>query len=97
MVVPWVNHRGHVIVVTYEEFTRRVMDNFERRDLEENFRKLTNIKQIGRIETYISSFLRLLMMVFDQPEANRVFMFIEGITEQPKGFVRSNKPLPRST
>ena len=45
---------GHANVTTYSEFTRRVVEIFYRRDLEEPFVSLTKKKQSGNAESYIS-------------------------------------------
>ena len=54
---------GHFIVMTYAEFTRRLMERFDRRDPEQHFVKLTRLKQTGSPETYIADFLRVSVMV----------------------------------
>lgn len=56
---------GHEGVTTYDEFTRRVLEWFERKDPEEYFGKLTKLKLTGNVEAYISEFLRLSVMVPD--------------------------------
>lgn len=75
-----------------EHFTRRVLEHFERKDLEEHFGELTRLKQTRSIEAYISEFLMLLVMVSDISESKRVFMFIEGLIKPLKGLVKSNIP-----
>ena len=50
---------GHAGVTTYEDFTRRVLERFERRDSEEHFGELTWLKQTGSAKAYISKFLRV--------------------------------------
>lgn len=70
---------GHVGVTTYEDFTRRVLEQFERRDPKEHFGELTRLKKTRSAEAYISEFLRLLAMVLDLSKARRVFMFVEGL------------------
>lgn len=83
---------GHVGVTTNEDFTRRVLERFERRDPKEHFGELIRLKHTGSVEAYISEFLRLSGMVPDLSEAKRVFMFLEGLEELLRGLVRSNKP-----
>lgn len=50
---------GHVGVTAYEDFTKRVLECFERKNLEEHFGKLTRLKQTGHTKAYILEFLRL--------------------------------------
>ena len=56
---------GHSTVTTYAEFTRGLIERFDRRDPEEHFVELTRLKQIESPETYIADFLRLSVMVPD--------------------------------
>ena len=83
---------GHVGVTTCEDFTRRVLEYFKRKDLEEHFGELTRLKQTRSAEAYISEFLRLSVRVLDLSEARRVFMFVEGLAERLRGLVKSNGP-----
>ena len=70
---------GHANVTTYSEFTRRLMERFDRRDPEAPFMGLENLKQSGNPKTYISEFLKLFVMVHDLSTARRVYMFIDGL------------------
>ena len=54
---------GHIYVTTYSEFTRRLVERFEIKDLEAPFMSLAKFKQSGNAESYISEFLRLSIMV----------------------------------
>ena len=63
---------GHSTVTTYAEFTRRVIEHFDRRDPEQHFVELTRLKQTGSPETYISDFLRVSVMVPDLSAARMV-------------------------
>ena len=47
---------GHNQVTTYEEFTRRLIEIFERRDPGISFKELAYVKQIGTPEAYVSEF-----------------------------------------
>ena len=38
---------GHTGLTTYDEFTQRLIERFDRNDLEEHFVELTKIKQMG--------------------------------------------------
>ena len=83
---------GHSMVTTYAEFTRRLMERFDRRDPEQHFVELTRLKQIGSLETYIAGFLRVSVMVPDLSTARRVYMYIEGLAKSLRGLVPSNRP-----
>ena len=52
---------------------------------------LAKLKQSGNIESYISEFLRLSVMVPDLSVARRVYMFIDGLDETLHGLVNSTK------
>ena len=45
---------GHDQVITYEEFTRKLIERFDRRDPDISFRDLAHIRQVGTPEAYIS-------------------------------------------
>ena len=49
---------GHSTVTTYAEFTRTLMERFDRRDPKQHFVELTRLKQTGSPKTYIADFLR---------------------------------------
>ena len=83
---------GHSRVTTYTEFTRRLVERFDRRDPEEHFVELTKLKQTGRPDTYILEFLRLSVMVLDLSTARMIYMFIDGLAEPLRGLVRSTRP-----
>ena len=65
---------GHSMVTTYAEFTRRLMERFDRRDPEQHFVELTRLKQTGSPETYIADFLRVSVMVPDLSTTQRIYM-----------------------
>ena len=44
---------GHSNVTAYSEFTRKVVERFDRRDLEAPFMSLANFKQSGNTKSYI--------------------------------------------
>ena len=47
---------GHANVTAYLEFTRKLVERFDRRDPEAPFMRLEKLKQSGNPETYISEF-----------------------------------------
>jgi len=83
---------GHSTVTTYAEFTRRLMERFDRRDPEQCFAELTRLKHRGSLETYIVNFLRVSVMVPDLSTAQRIYMYVEGLAEPLQGLVRSTRP-----
>ena len=44
----------HNQVITYIEFTKRLIDHFNRKDLEINYKDLAQMKQMGTINNYIT-------------------------------------------
>ena len=83
---------GHSTVTTYAEFTRRLIERFDRRDPEQHFVELTRLKQTGSPETYIADFLWVSVMVLDLSAALMIYMFGEGLVEPLRGLVRSTRP-----
>ena len=83
---------GHYTVTTYAEFTRRLIERFDRRDSEQHFVELMRLKQTGNPETYIAYFLRVSVMVLDLSATRRIYMFVEGLSEPLRGLVRSTRP-----
>jgi hypothetical protein len=53
---------GHAHIVTYAEFTGRLVNRFDRRDPELSFRDLAQLKQTGLAKAFISDFQRISMM-----------------------------------
>jgi hypothetical protein len=47
---------GHSCITSYRDFTERLMDRFDRRDLEIHFRDLSQLRQTGTTETFITEF-----------------------------------------
>ena len=56
---------GHDQLTTYDEFKRRLIYRFERRDTEISFREFVHANQKGTLEAYISEFQKLVFMVTD--------------------------------
>eukprot|EP00253_Pinus_taeda_P032040 PITA_32040 len=83
---------GHSTMTTYVEFTRRLMERFDRRDLEQHFVELTRLKQTGSPETYTAEFLRVSVMVPDLSTTQRIYMYVEGLAKPLRGLVRSTRP-----
>lgn len=82
---------GHDCVISYEDFTRRVVEHFDRRDLEAHFRELSQLRQTGHPEHYILRFLRVSIMVPDLFDARRVHIY-RGLQDPLRGLVKSHRP-----
>jgi hypothetical protein len=83
---------GHNYIVSYTEFTQRLIDRFDLGDHELHFRELTQLKQIGMAEAYIDEFQRLAVMVQDMSPTRLMMLFTEGLMEPLKGWVKAFKP-----
>jgi hypothetical protein len=83
---------GHAHIVTYAEFTGRLIHRFDRRDPEMSFRDLAQLRQTGSAEAFISEFQRISVMVTDISEARLVMLFTEGLTEPLRGWVKAYRP-----
>jgi hypothetical protein len=83
---------GHNHITSYLEFTEWLMERFDRRDPELHFRDLTQLRQIGLVEAFVTEFQRKAMAVFDISEHRLVMLFIEALTEPLRGWVKAFKP-----
>ena len=83
---------GHAHVITYAEFTGRLVHRFDRKDPEISFRELAQLKQTGTAEAYISEFQRTSVMVTDISEARLLMLYTEGLSEPLRGWVKAYKP-----
>ena len=83
---------GHAQIVSYEDFTKRVVEQFDQRDLQASFRELTQLCQTGKLEQYLSNFLCVSVMVSDFSKARMVYTFIKGFPEPLCGLVKSRRP-----
>jgi hypothetical protein len=84
---------GHGRITSYQDFTRRLIDRFDREDLDRHFRELTQIKQTGSAKTFIEEFQRVSVMVLDVSDSRLLMMYIEGLTEPMRGWVKPFKPV----
>jgi hypothetical protein len=83
---------GHSQVVSYTEFTQRLIDMFDQGDPELHFRELTQLKQTGTAEAFIEEFQRLVVMVQDISPTRIMMLFTEGLMVLLKGWVKAFKP-----
>jgi len=83
---------GHGHVTSYKDFTQRLIDGFDRDDLELHFRELTQIKQTGFIEAFIEEFQRVVVKVSDMSESRLLMIYTEALNEPLRGWVKAFKP-----
>jgi hypothetical protein len=80
---------GHSHITSYREFTERLMDRFDRRDPEIHFRDLAQLRQTGTVEAFITKFQQVAVAVTDISEPRLIMLFIEGLTEPLRGWVKA--------
>jgi hypothetical protein len=83
---------GHSQIVAYTKFTQKLIDRFDQGDPELHFWELTQLRQTGAPEVYIEEFQRLAVMVQDISQTRLMMLFIEGLMEPLKGWVKAFKP-----
>ena len=95
MVVPWVSDAGvqhHRFLTSYSDFVQRLMERFDKRDLEIHFIELAQLKQTDSVEAFVSEFRRVAVMVTDVSESKLVMLFTEALNEPLHGWVKAYKP-----
>ena len=70
---------GHNTISSYNEFTPKLMERFDRKDLEIHFRELAQLKQTGSAKAFISEFQRVAVMVTDVSESRLIMLFFRGL------------------
>ena len=65
---------------------------FDRKVPETYFRELAQLRQIGGLEAFVSEFQQLFIKVYDISKRRRVMLFIEGLVEPFRGWVKSLDP-----
>jgi hypothetical protein len=80
---------GHGRITSFQDLTQRLIDRFEREDPDHHFRELTYIKQTRSTEIFIEKFQRVLVMVLDVLESRLLMMYIEGLIELVRGWVKA--------
>lgn len=58
----------HDQITSYAEFTEKLIDPFDEKDPELNFKELAQLKQSGPVDSYIIEFQRLSVSVTDISE-----------------------------
>ena len=83
---------GHDNNLSYEGFSKALMDIFERKDPKLPFKELVQLKQVGTPEAYMLEFENISVMVFDVSMDRLVLLFTEGLIERLRGIMKSHKP-----
>jgi hypothetical protein len=83
---------GHNHITSYREFTERLMDRFERRDLEIHFMDLAQLRQTGTIEAFITKLQQVAVAMTYISEPKLIMLFTEGITEPLIGWSKAYRP-----
>jgi hypothetical protein len=83
---------GHSRIISYREFIDMLMDRFGRKDPEIHFRDLAQLRQSGTVKEFITEFQRVAMEVIDISEPRMIMLFIEGLIEPLKGWVKAHRP-----
>jgi hypothetical protein len=83
---------GHSHITSYREFTERLMDKFDRRDPEIHFRDLAQLRQTGTPKAFITKFQRVAVAVTDISKPRLIMLFIEGLKEPLRGWVKAYRP-----
>ncbi|XP_059065756.1 uncharacterized protein LOC131857345 [Cryptomeria japonica] len=82
----------HDEITTYQEFADLLVERFDKKDPESYFRELAQLKQTGNLEVYVSEFLKLSCMVNNMSNQRLVVLFIEGLMEPLRGWVKAFDP-----
>jgi hypothetical protein len=68
------------------------MDRFDRRAPEIHFRGLAQLRQTGTAEAIITKFQQVGVAVTDISEPRLIMLFIKGLIEPLRGWVKAYKP-----
>ena len=92
----WWHHglvtQGHQNITSYEEFSQKLVKRFDRRHPQENFKKITQIRQQGIVEDYIKEFQNISVQVTGVDDECSTYLFIEGLKYSLRGLVSALKP-----
>eukprot|EP01018_Ginkgo_biloba_P004218 Gb_09021 [translate_table: standard] len=81
----------HNLVQTFNDFSQRLLGRFERKD-EEYFRELARIRHQTSVESYVTEFQRVAVMVPNVLERRLTFLSIKGLFKPLKGLVKAFAP-----
>ena len=83
---------GHNLITTYEEFTSMLIERFDVKDPELSFHELAQLKQHGSLDADVNGFQQLLFMVPNISERRLVILFMEGLMEPLKDWLKAFNP-----
>ena len=83
---------GHDQIKTYAEFAKRLIERFDGKDPELNFKDLVQLRKTGSDDQFIAEFHKLFVLVTDISERRRVVLFMDGLAEPLKGWVKGFNP-----
>ncbi len=66
-----------------------MVERFDKKDPKSYFRELAQLKQVESLESYIGEFQRLSVMVSNISERRLVVLFMEGLLEPMRGWIKA--------
>jgi hypothetical protein len=92
----WWHHElvalAHSHITSYREFTERLMDKFDRMDPKIHFKDLTQLRQNGTAEAFITEFQRAAVAVTNISKPKLILLFTDGLTEPLRGWMKAYRP-----
>ena len=70
----------------------RLIDRFDKKDPKLNFKELAQLKKTRAIKSFIIEFKRLSILVIDILDRRLVVLFMDGLNEPLKGWVKGFNP-----
>ena len=83
----------HNQVTEYQDFVDRLVERFDKNDLEVYFQELAQLKQTSNLEYFIGEFQRLAVMVPNISKHRLIVLFIKGISKPLRGWIKSFDPI----
>ena len=83
---------GYDQIKTYAEFKERLIERFDGKDSELNFKDLAQLRQTGSVDQFIAEFQKLSVLVTNISKRMRVVLFMDGLAEPLKGWVKGFNP-----
>ena len=83
---------GHNQITSYEDFIENLIERFDTRDPELQFKELAQLKQWGSVETFINELQRLVVLVTDILERRLVVLFMDALLDPLCGWVKGYDP-----
>lgn len=71
-VLKWWHHgmasQGYAHIITFEEFTRRLVKRFDRKKENDYFRELNSLRQTETVDEFVTEVQKLVVMIHHIPE-----------------------------